>query len=42
LHQAQLEGGTGMMVIAGAALVGITVGLLRQATTPRSLRVQRR
>jgi hypothetical protein len=27
LHQAQLEGGTGMLVIAGAALVGITVGL---------------
>jgi len=27
LHQAQLEGGTGMLVVAGAALVGITVGL---------------
>jgi hypothetical protein len=27
LHQAQLEGGTGMFAIAGAALVGITVGL---------------
>ena len=27
LQQAQLEGGTGMLVVAGAALVGITIGL---------------
>jgi hypothetical protein len=27
LKQAQLEGGNGMLVVAGAALVGITVGL---------------
>jgi hypothetical protein len=27
LHRAQLEGSTGMLVVAGAALVGITVGL---------------
>ena len=27
VHQAQLEGGTGMLVVAGAALIGITVGL---------------
>lgn len=27
LHQAQLEGSTGMLVIAGAALAGITIGL---------------
>ena len=27
LQQAQLEGSTGMLVVAGAALVGITVGL---------------
>ena len=27
LHQAQLEGGNAMLVVAGAALVGITVGL---------------
>ena len=27
VHQAQLEGGNGMFVVAGAALVGITVAL---------------
>ena len=27
LRQAQLEGGNGMFVVAGAALIGITVGL---------------
>ena len=27
LHQAQLEDGNGMLVVAGAALVGITIGL---------------
>jgi hypothetical protein len=27
VHQAQLQGGTGMLVVAGAALVGITVAL---------------
>ncbi len=27
LHQAQLEGGNGMFVVAGAALIGITVAL---------------
>jgi hypothetical protein len=27
LHNAQLENGTGMLVVAGAALIGITVGL---------------
>lgn len=27
LHQAQLENGRGMFVVAGAALIGITVGL---------------
>jgi len=27
LKQAQLEGGNGMLVVAGAALIGITVGL---------------
>ena len=27
VHRAQLEGGNGMFVVAGAALIGITVGL---------------
>lgn len=27
LRQAQLEGGNGMFVVAGAALIGITIGL---------------
>ena len=31
LHQAQLEDGNGMFVVAGAALIGIAVGL---ATAP--------
>ena len=27
VHQAQLEGGNGMFVVAGAALIGITIAL---------------
>ncbi len=34
LHQAQLEGGNGMFLVAGAALVGITVALATAGDSP--------
>jgi hypothetical protein len=34
LRQAQLEGGNGMFVVAGAALIGITVGLATAGSGP--------
>jgi len=35
LRQAQLEGGNGMFVVAGAALIGITVGLATAGSGPQ-------